>query len=350
MIRHVLLPWLTFLIVLVAAGVLLSAILIVLMALTLLRPQRMTDAKATLVLQRLSPGDLRLRFENLRFHVRDERTGNPLALAAWWIPADSPSTRTVLLIHGYADAKVGSIAWAPTLHALGWNVVALDLRAHGESPCVFSTAGFWERHDVTQVINQLRPQRPRETQTFVLYGISLGAAVAIATAALRERERDARDDDGRTTDIDGVIMESPFGDYRRAVAAHGRMRGMPGGTMRDAAVRLAEWFASADFRAVRPMDLIGRVSCPVMVIHAGDDPFIPDDDAIAMGQALQRRGDARDVHWSIPDAGHVLGLAAVGADEYRERVGRFLDAVAEDSARESQLASDPQHSPAHGPG
>ena len=81
MIRRVLFPWLIFLAVLVAAGVLLSAILIVLMALTLLRPQRMSDAKATLVLQRLSPGDLHLRFENLRFHVRDERTFARLDLA-----------------------------------------------------------------------------------------------------------------------------------------------------------------------------------------------------------------------------------------------------------------------------
>jgi pimeloyl-ACP methyl ester carboxylesterase len=248
-----------------------------------------------------------------------------MALAGWWIPAAHVSTRTVLLIHGYADAKVGAIAWAPTLHALGWNVLAVDLRAHGESPCLFSTAGYWERHDVTQVINQLRAQRPRETQTFVLFGISLGAAVAVATTALREDER--RGGQANGSDIDAIIMESPFADYRRAIAAHGAMRGMPGGFMRAIAVRLAEWLASADFRAVRPKDLIARVSCPVMVIHAGDDPFIPDDDATELARALRARGDARDAHWSIEDAGHVLGLAAVGAAEYRQRVGAFLESI-----------------------
>jgi pimeloyl-ACP methyl ester carboxylesterase len=41
-----------------------------------------------------------------------------------------------------------------------------------------------------------------------MFGISLGAAVAVATAALRD-------------DIDGLILESPFADYRPAVAAHG---------------------------------------------------------------------------------------------------------------------------------
>jgi uncharacterized protein len=320
--------------------------MIILLARTLLRPTRMTDGKATWVLQRLSPGDLKMNFEELTFQVRDEQTGNPLKIAAWWIPArgaysssggggssgngtggsgggagagggaGTGTTRTIVLIHGYADAKVGAIAWAPTLHALGWNILAIDLRAHGESGGVLSTAGYWERHDVTQVINQFRAMRARETVTFAIFGISLGAAVAVATAALRD-------------DIDAVILESPFADYRPAVAAHGKMRGLPGGWMRDTAIRLAEWLSEADFRAVRPRDLIPKLTCPVMIVQAGQDPFIPPEDAVAMGESMKVRGNNRDVLWSVPDAGHVLGLAAVGPDAYRARVAAFLDTVQE---------------------
>ena len=332
--------WFIFALVLVASGALSAVTLIVLMARTLLRPARMTDGKATWVLRRLSPGDLALPFEDLKFRVRDEQTGKPLDITAWWIPArddggsgDSStapgnagnagnvsgpggSTRTVLLIHGYADAKVGAIAWAPTLNALGWNILAIDLRAHGYSGGTLSTAGYWERHDVAQVINQVRAERPRETATLAIFGISLGAAVAVATAAMR---------DG---DVDALVLESPFADYRLAVAAHGRMRGLPGGWMRDAAIRLAEWMSGADFRAVRPQDLLARLTCPVMVVHAGNDPFIPPEDATAMAASIASRANGRDVLWSVPDAGHVLGLAAVGPEEYRRRVAAFLDAVA----------------------
>ena len=308
--------WISFVLVLLATGVLSAATLILLMARTLLHPHRMTDAKATWVLKRLSPGDLGLRFEDLTFHVRDEQTGRPLRIAAWWIPCgDLPPDRTILLIHGYADAKVGAIAWAPTLNALGWNILAIDLRAHGHSDGRLSTAGYWERHDVTQVINQFRAMRPRETRTLAIFGISLGAAVGVATAALRD-------------DIDAIILESPFADYRLAVAAHGKMRGLPGGWMRDTAIRLAEWLSGADFRAVRPQDLLPKIHCPVMIVHAGDDPFIPPQDAAAMAKSLQARGKGRDVLWSVPEAGHVLGLAAVGPDEYRRRVAEFLDVVA----------------------
>ena len=117
-------------------------------------------------------------------------------------------------------------------------------------------------------------------------------------------------------DIDGLILDSPFADYRPAVGAHGRMRGMPGGWLRDSAIRLAELQSGADFRAVRPRDHIGKLTCPVMIVHAGEDPFIPDEDAAEMAAAMQSRNNARDVLWSVPDAGHVLGIAAVGPDEY----------------------------------
>src|SRR5690606_36813730 len=105
--------------------------------------------------------------------------------------------RCVVALHGYSDAKVGVIAWAPTFHALGYGVLALDLRAHGESDGVSSTAGYFERHDVTEVINQFRAARPGETRSIVLFVMSLGAAVACAVAVDRD-------------DLVGVVLESPF--------------------------------------------------------------------------------------------------------------------------------------------
>ena len=141
--------------------------------------------------------------------------------------------------------------------------------------------------------------------------MSLGAAVAVATAATRD-------------DVAAIILESPFGDYRRAVAAHGRMRGLPGGRLRDAAMRLAEWISHADFRAVRPELLIGQVKCPIMLIHAGEDPFVPKDDIAALDAALATRANPLDILWNIPAAGHVLGLA-VNPEDYRDRMAAFLE-------------------------
>src|SRR5881394_598903 len=181
--------------VLLGAGVVLTGAAVIVMAWALLRPPRMTDGKAAWLLQRLSPGDLGLAYEEVTFAVRDVRTGEALRIAAWWIPAAAPSDRCVVLLHGYADAKVGAVAWAPVWHRLGYHILAPDLRAHGESGGRESTGGYFERHDVDQVISQLRAERPAATRHVVLFGVSLGAAVAAAAAALRD-------------DVAAVVLES----------------------------------------------------------------------------------------------------------------------------------------------
>lgn len=296
-----------FLLLLLCAGVVFG------MATMLLKPPRMTDGKATYVLQRLSPGDLGLRFEEISFSVGDARDGKPLKIAGWLIPPPSATGKCIVALHGYGDAKVGAIAWAPTFHSLGYGFLAIDLRAHGESGGVHSTAGYWERHDVGEVINQFRASRPSETRSVILFGVSLGAAVAAATAADRD-------------DLDGVILESPFADYRRAIAAHAEILGQPGGVVQTLGVQLAEWLSGADFDAVRPVDLIANIRCPLMIVQPSDDPFVPPADAKRIEQAAASRPSAlHTVYWNVTGASHVQALAA-DPDAYREKLADFLEA------------------------
>ena len=304
-------------VVLLALGVLLAAATVFLMAWSLLRPPRMTDAKAVWLLQRLSPGDLGMPYEDTFFSVRDERTGESIRIAGWWIPCPAttgaPETdRCVVLLHGYADAKVGGIAWAPVWRRLGYNVLALDLRAHGESGGRETTAGYHERHDVDQVISRLRAERPAATRHVVLFGASLGAAVALAAAALRG-------------DVAAVVLESPFTDFRAAARTHMDLLGLPGGVLQSAALRLAEWLAYARFDEVKPVDLLRSVGAPVLVIAPAEDVFLAGDGADALSAALaaRPRGAAAAELFRVEGAGHLLGVHA-DADAYAARLASFL--------------------------
>lgn len=293
---------------LLVAGILLWGIVVIAMARMLLSPPRMTDGKAVYFLKRLSPGDLGLNFEDVKFEVRDERDGRKLKIAAWWIPASGPSAKCAILIHGYADAKVGGIAWSPLLHSLGFNLLAIDLRAHGESGGRETTAGYWERHDVEKVMDQMRQRWPGETREVILFGVSLGAAIAAAVGERRD-------------DIKAVILESPYADYRSAVRAHAKLMGMPGELFVRPGIRMAEWLSGANFEAVKPVDLIAKVKGRVMLIAAGDDPLVGDRGR-QLEAAVKARSDG-SVYWNIPEAYHVEGM---GGDfhEYRRRVQAFL--------------------------
>ncbi|MGA3065737.1 MAG: alpha/beta fold hydrolase [Tepidisphaeraceae bacterium] len=293
--------------VLIGAGLAMG--LVWLVALILLRPRRMTDARALVRLRRLSPADLGMEFEEQSFGVLDEFSGRKIGIAGWWIPCPTGSNRCVILLHGYADAKVGAIAWGPMFQALGFHILAIDLRAHGQSEGKYSTAGYFEREDVSQVIDQIRARKPEKTAEIVLFGASLGAGVAAATGAMRE-------------DLMGVILESPFADYEHAVMHQADRVGMPGKGFQRAALWMMQRIARCDFSAVRPVDTIGKITSPVMVIATSDDPFVPAEDLAALRAAVEgRRG--LGVFWEIAEAHHLLGILR-DPEEYRRRISEFL--------------------------
>jgi len=135
------------LVILPLTAILLALVCAYMMALQMLQPPRMSEGKAFYVLKRLSPGDLGMGFEDVAFSVRDA-AGEAIRLSGWWIPCPASAGRCAILLHGYADAKVGGIAWAPLFISLGYNVLAIDLRAHGDSGGRYSTGGYFERDDL----------------------------------------------------------------------------------------------------------------------------------------------------------------------------------------------------------
>jgi hypothetical protein len=303
---------LTLILVMSGGLVLVIAAALVLTAHMILHPPRMTDGKAMYVLQRLSPGDLGMHFEAIRFTIHDHRTHRAIDLASWWIPHPAGGTKTVVLIHGYADAKVGAIAWAPTWRELGYHVLAIDLRAHGESDGQYTTAGVFERHDLDQLLNQLRAAKPQQTAQILLFGASLGAVVALATTELRD-------------DIAAVVLECPLVSFRRGVEVQARLAGLPLSAMLPLTMKIANWMCGADLDEIQPLSLIAQVKCPVMVIQSADDPFAPPADVLAIEEAIAKRSD-KSVFWLVPDAPHLLALAGDPV-EYQRRIVNFLSVL-----------------------
>ncbi len=283
-----------------------------LMARSLIQPPRMTDGKAAWVLKRLSPADLNLPFDCLWFDIRDQHSGQLLKYAAWWIPHPNAHSRTALLVHGYADAKVGSIAFAPLFHSLGYNILAIDLRAHGESSGRYFTAGFHEQHDLNQVINQLRADRPNETQHLVLFGLSLGAAVVAAASVHRH-------------DLAAVILDSPAADEAHAIHIHFNLLGLPGPFVQRLALQFAQWITHADFSALRPIDLIPKIPCPLLIIHPQNDVYVPPADSAALQSAANSRPpNLPTSFWLVPNTPHLLAFTN-NPPEYHSRLKTFLD-------------------------
>ncbi|HZL34014.1 MAG TPA: alpha/beta hydrolase [Tepidisphaeraceae bacterium] len=275
-------------------GALASAIAVTIMAFAILCPPRFTDGIAVWRLKRLSPGDLGLPFEDVQFNIRDQRDGRPLRLVGWWMPrpargphgnAAPPAGqgRCVVVLHDYGQAKVSVIEWAPLWHSLGFNILAIDHRAHGESEGRYCTGGYWERHDVDQALDQLRAQRAADTMKLVLFGIGLGAAVAVAAGVLRE-------------DVSAIVLANVPDGFPVLGTSHLALVGSRDQFRGSMPVWLAQKIADCDFAAVSPPSLLHQIKCPVLALS------LPSDDDISKDQgSIQQLSEFMDRH--LPSLG-----------------------------------------------
>lgn len=187
-------------------AILLQAILLLIIGLPLLG-----SLAALYRLKEPSPGDPRtllgVSYEWVRFPATDG-----VVLDGWWIPA-ARGTRTdgrgcvqwgadtVILCHGFGADKAKQLFLARDLVPNGYNVLAIDLRAHGRSGGQFSGMGAVESRDVLGAVRWVRSNHPRECQRVLGLGESLGAVALICAAADPSAEGQA---------IDAIAAYNPY--------------------------------------------------------------------------------------------------------------------------------------------
>ena len=182
--------------------------------------------------------------------VDREFTGDGLTLRGWHCAASGQRRGSVVYLHGVADNRSSAVAVIEWFTQRGFDVVAYDSRAHGQSDGSVCTYGFYEKRDLNRVTDVL-PRGP-----IVLMGNSLGGAVAIQGAAADER-------------VTGVIAAEAFSDLRTIA-----MERAPRFLTRQMIARaftLAEERGHFDVAAVSPVIAAASLRIPVLLIHGAND-------------------------------------------------------------------------------
>lgn len=191
-----------------------------------------------------TPEAVGLDFESVSITTEDD-----LRLSAWWIPAN-PARGVLLFCHGNAGNISHRLDSIRQFHALGLSVLIFDYRGYGESEGRPSEVGTYR--DVTAVWRYLSAARGIPPDKVVVFGRSLGAAVAAHLAARVEPG--------------AVILESAFT------------------SVPDMAARLypwlpVRWLARIDYPVAED---IQAIRAPVLILHSPTDEIIPYD----MGRTL----------------------------------------------------------------
>lgn len=223
-------------------------------------------------------------------------------IATWYIPA-SQAQATVVLVHGiHADRRI-MLGRARALHEAGYATVLIDLQAHGESPGKLITLGHLERHDVQAAVDLARRREPQHRVGLI--GVSMGGAAALLAPRLK---------------LDALVIESVYATMDEALG--NRVRLVCGPLAPLVTPLLSRQFGprlGISTTDLRPIDHIGRVGCPVMVVTGEDDASTP----VAESRRMYEAAADPKQFVVFADAGHEDFLARDDA-AYREAVLSFL--------------------------
>ncbi len=214
---------------------------------------------------------------------------------------------TIILLHGIRSSKAHFIGLSSFLSENGFNSVALDLRAHGESGGQFCTFGVNEKEDITSVIDYLTEKESIEN--IGVWGQSLGGAIALQSMGFDKR-------------IKFGVIESTFTDFKTIVNDYFDLHA--GFSFRPFSDYLSNRAASiADFDAndAKPIKYCKEINQPILIVHGNKDERID----IYYGKAnFSKLKSPKKQFLEIDKANH-LNVWKVGGNKYFSKVLEFLN-------------------------
>ena len=240
------------------------------------------------------PSSVGLPFEDAEFEAADG-----VRLHGWFVPGSRDVT--LLWFHGNAGNIGHRVDNLRLLHdRLETSILIFDYRGYGRSEGTPSEEGLYL--DAEAALAYLVARDDRSVERVVYYGRSLGAAVAVETAA-RHRPY-------------GLILESPFPSVR--YMARRVYPFLPG------------WVWRALQSRYDSVSKVGGLGVPLLVLHGDRDETAPLDGAKRLFEAASEPKEL----FIIPGAGH-NDTYIVGGEPYFNALRRFVDGLgASDAAGE----------------
>jgi uncharacterized protein len=224
--------------------------------------------------------------EDCRFTAEDG-----VELHGWFAEGvESDLDITLLWYHGNAGNITHRLENMRDLLNLGVNVFIIDYRGYGKSGGEPDEPGIYK--DGLAAYDYLIHEKAHTKDTIVLFGRSLGVAVAVEVATQR--------------DVRGMILESAFTDAK--AMAKIIMPFLPVGAI-----------ISSKFDSIGK---IKNVTVPVLFTHGDKDTIVPID----LGKKLYEAANQPKEFYVIPGADH-NDTYVVGGTEYYNKITKFLKSL-----------------------
>ena len=230
-------------------------------------------------------------------------------LSAWWLPAQSQSTHSIVMIHGWGSNRSALLPLAKSFVAAHWNVLMVDAHNHGDSEGKGDSTMPKFSLDLDAGIAWLKQAHPQQSNTIVAVGHSVGAAATLLSAA-------------RTHSADGYIAIASFAHPRLMMQRYlGGLAKIP--FLSQFILSYVQWAIGHNFDDIAPVNSVQKVQAPVLCLHGNQDSVIPVDDHYWMCQQANRWVECVEIDGADHDSIELI-------DQHFPVIEKFLQAVREE--------------------
>ncbi|MCA6595905.1 MAG: alpha/beta hydrolase [Pseudanabaena sp.] len=195
-----------------------------------------------------TPKSIGLKFEDIQLTTKDN-----INLSAWFVPAQDNNfigQGVILFCHGNGGNISNRLSYLPIFKDLGFATFLFDYRGYGKSEGQPSEVGTYQ--DVEAVWQYLTQERKIPSQRIIIYGESLGGAIAsyiAQTTATKNPQNSPA----------GLILASTFTSISdRAAELYPFLP-----------IRLLSKFS------YNSIERLPKIKIPMLIIHSTDDEIIP---------------------------------------------------------------------------
>lgn len=215
-------------------------------------------------------------------------------------------TKYALVCHGYTSKAKHMAGFVNKFHSLGYNVLAVDARAHGDSEGTKIGMGWVERFDVIEWIKYIISL---ETDAqIILHGVSMGASTVLMASGeeLPKNVKAIIADCGYTSEWDEFRQE--------ADVLH-----IPWFPVLNASSAISKIRDGYGFKQASAVEQVKKSHIPTLFIHGSKDELVP----YGMLNELYSAANCEKEILTIQGAGHALS-SSVAPELYWNTVETFL--------------------------
>ncbi|WP_290911889.1 alpha/beta hydrolase [Eubacterium sp.] len=215
-------------------------------------------------------------------------------------------SKYVIVCHGYTSKAKHMAGFVNKFYSLGYNVLAVDARAHGDSEGTKIGMGWPDRFDVIEWIKLILSWDANAQ--IILHGVSMGAATVLMASGevLPKNVKAVIADCGYTSEWDEFRLE--------AKNLH-----IPWFPVLNAASVLSKLRDGYDFKQASALEQVKKSSIPTLFIHGTEDELVP----YCMLDELYMAANCEKEHLTVKGAGHALS-SSVAPELYWNTVENFI--------------------------